>query len=546
MKTIKNSLLLVLLLIIAISCETEFAPVGSDIIGGDNFNFVNQNFPVTAYSKPVGPVQTNNIGNYLLGHYKDPVYGGSTASIVSQVSLSSASPTFGDSETLGSNDIVLDSVVLNLPYFSAVATTDTDGNSTYTLDSIYGNSSFNISVYYNNFFLRNFNPESETGENQRYFSNTSTGVSSPINQNELEHILLYTGAQDISTGIPQEYMPNYNEIRLLQEDQNGLDSITARLPPAIRLKLDNPNNFWQTFIFDKEDGLELENINNFYNHFRGLYIKTAANNEQDGTMSLIDWSDANVTLYYTPTEDEGATSLDQETVVLNFSGNTVNLLENNFTNALPVGNETDGDTQLFLKGGEGSMAVVNLFNGGDDGESEDFTEFKNLFVDEDGNPIRLINEAYLEVFVDQTIVNGEEPNRLYLYDLKNNRSLVDLASDATVNSSGEQFVTHLEPLTRVNDDATSDGVSYKFRITDHINNLILNDSTNVKLGLVVSSGINQATIVNRFLQTEDDVAETLPIGSILSPRGTVLYGSNASVNPDNQIKLKIFYSETNN
>ena len=49
-------------------------------------------------------------------------------------------------------------------------------------------------------------------------------------------------------------------------------------------------------------------------------------------------------------------------------------------------------------------------------------------------------------------------------------------------------INHLEPLKR-DSTSNSEGISYKIRITEHLNNIILRDSSNTKLGLAVISDI---------------------------------------------------------
>lgn len=85
------------------------------------------------------------------------------------------------------------------------------------------------------------------------------------------------------------------------------------------------------------------------------------------------------------------------------------------------------------------------------------------------------------------------------------------------------------------------------RITNHINNIINNDSTNVKLGLVVTENINvvsNATLKTPFTTSETEV-EKLPVSSVTYPFGTVLYGSSSNVPEDKRLKLEIFYTKPN-
>jgi len=453
------------------------------------------------------------------------VFGASTSNFVSQISPSVFDPTFGD-------NIVLDSVILTVPYFSRLIETDSVGNGTYEIDSIFGNTPIKLFIFKNNYFLRDFDPNSEFNSPQKYFSDGST-----FSEGEL----LYKN---------DEFLPSNKEIVLKEIDTvTNEPVVTNRFAPAIRVNLYDPDEndtFWQNLIFDKEGEPELSNLNNFLNYFRGIYFKVEAT-DINGTLMMLDFTsvDANITLYYmsdVETETDTDTEITQEagTYILNLRGNQVNFFDNNFF-PIPTGDEINGDEKLFLKGGEGFMAIINLFNGDDEGNSPEFEEFKNNY-NENGTVKRLINEAYLEFYVDQTTVQGQEPDRLYIFDLNNNITLIDYVFDQSVNETTTKL-DHLVPLQRVDDDPDGQGIKYKIRITQHLNNLAFNDSTNVKLGLVVTT--NVASINNFELQDQTGILKSLVSGEILSPRSTVLHGNNTP-NQDKKVTFKIYYTEPDN
>ena len=538
--TLKSSSLIIFVLGIFVSCETDFASLDSDVINPDNAtNFLTdvEDYPVITYNKNTGPVQTNGLSSYLIGHYYDPVFGSSTANFVSQMSPSSFEPTFGE-------NVVLDSVVLTIPYFSTTTETDDEGNVIYEIDSIFGNTPIKLSVFKNNYFLRDFDPDSEFNDSQKYFSNGSTSQSDFISPLDLEGTLLYKY---------DTFLPSSDVIILTELNDEGVSEESLRLTPRIRVKLfdsdpdeinETDEAFWQDLIFNKEGEPEISNQNNFLDYFRGLYIKTEAT-DLNGTMLMLNLtaSDSNLTIYYTndiDDPDSDTVTQQQSTFILNFTGNQVTIFDNNFI-AIPDGDQVNGDENLYLKGGEGSMAVINLFNGDSEGNSTEFDQFKSDFKDGDTMK-RLINEAYLEFYVDQTIVQGEEPDRLYLYDLNNNIQLIDYVLDQSISETSSRLV-HSEPLSRVDDEPDGEGIKYKIRITEHLNNLVLRDSTNVKLGLVVTTNI--AAIDNLNLQNEDETVSVIPSGAILSPRGTVLHGNNTS-DADKRVTLKVYYTEPDN
>jgi hypothetical protein len=154
----------------------------------------------------------------------------------------------------------------------------------------------------------------------------------------------------------------------------------------------------------------------------------------------------------------------------------------------------------------------------------------------------LINEAYLEFYVDQSASNEDNPNRVYIYDIENNIPINDYFLDQTVNeTSTDSKYTHLVPLSTETDESGVEQKKYKIRITEHLNNIIVRDSTNVKLGLVVSSNVGEASGKGVL----DDNSLTIPVGSILSPKSIILHGSN-STDEAKRVKLNIYYTEPNN
>ena len=48
---------------------------------------------------------------------------------------------------------------------------------------------------------------------------------------------------------------------------------------------------------------------------------------------------------------------------MRFAGDRINFFENDFNLNIPNGNPATGDSRLYLKGGEGAIAKLKLFNG---------------------------------------------------------------------------------------------------------------------------------------------------------------------------------------
>lgn len=516
-----------------IACERDFADLESDIINNDtasHFGTDSNKYEVIAYTKALNAVQTNNLPLNILGVYNDPNYGTTTSSFVTQLRPSALDPTFGENAEVTS-------VVLTIPYFSTATEVGAEGVTTYRLDSIYGDGPVNLKIYENNYFLRDFKPNAATNESQKYYSNQASDVDM-ISSAQLESQLLYE--------IPS-FVPDPSQIAI---EEDG--AVVSRLAPSLRIEL--PVEYWVDKIIAKEGESELKNASNFNNYFRGLYFKVEKIGSA-GTMVLLNLAstNANITINYKrPSLDETAAPLEFK-YAINFGPNRVNFLSNDFS--IANGNAITGDENLYLKGGAGSVAEIDLFKGEDLDETagdNSFEAFKNDFVETDANgkfikPKRLINEANLVFHVNQDQLNGQEPFRLYLYDMQNNRPLVDYFFDQ-VNTNMPRFSipSHLGLLQRVGNEPNGEGIKYKMRITEHINNLLLRDSTNVKLGIAVSTNVNlESESLQSDVLTTDDSDMNVPISSVLSPKGTVLYGNNTT-NEAKKLYLEIFYTEPNN
>ena len=556
---IKFTCVFSLILAVFVGCDQDFNTIQSDVIAAKNFKIDTTFAPITSYNRKLDSVKINNLGATLFGVYNDPVYGQTKAGIVAQVIPSSFNPSFGDNTTI-------DSVVLSIPYFSKVAadSPDPNGNTLYSIsDSLFGEAPIKLSIYQNTYFLRDFDPNSETNSVQNYYSYANNPPNSTDN-----FAVTQNGTIDFdnfkSTNAlyyNASFTPSSDAI--VVKKGSGDTATLERLVPALRVKLDTP--FWKSAIIDKEGSTELSNANNFINYFRGLYFKAEPINN-DGNMILLNLgaSGSNITIYYSYDSTVTTGERLQSTYVLNFSGIKLNTFNNTFTAPLENGNSSLGDEKLYLKSG-GSMAVVDLFSGLVDYTDENgmtsqipaLEAFKKTYrvVDETtGEYIKkngafelkkLINEAQLVVHEDETMTtpsaNYHKFDRLYAYDIKNNIPLVDYDYDPTSNTSDPYNSKYVHLGQRKTDD--SGNSKYKIRITQQLNNILLKDSTNTKIGLVLSTNVNQ-TASSAILDSNDHVTG-VPSMSMITPRGTILYGSNQNVAENKRMVLEIFSTTPN-
>ena len=561
---IAKGLLCVFAISLFFACEDEMNTTGSGIVNEVNFETnVASDFSLVSYTKnyPEG-VQTNGVPVGVLGIYNDAVYGKTTASFLSQMTLSRFSPEFGD-------NTVVDSVVLTLPYFSSLVETDTDGNSTYTIDSTFANSGpVKLSVYRSNFFLNDLDPDSGFEDLAVYLSDDITNPSGSINESLVEGEQLQVELD--AMGVPnaeelaklEMFLPDDSEIILTtpetDDDGEPLDDgsvvETARLAPSLRVKLDT--QYWQDTIIGQEGNTTLLNPNSFNDYFRGLYFKVESINDE-GHLTFFNLENASINIFYSfegsdDSGDLGGLSSDGEgNIELSMSGISLVNYENDFNatieDAYQTVDETEGEENLYLKGGDGSIAVVDLFGPRFDlGDGEEFQSELEILR----SCGIIVNEANLTFFVDQDEaaagLGQAEPERIFIYDIDNNRTLLDGAIDSSIGAFGavDSRTNHLGRLERTDEDnLDSPGVSYRIRLTQHINNIIKNDSTNVRLAIAVSQNVlvdNTSLIAG----TGDlETGQRVPVSSVISPEGTILHG-NLSTDETKKLRLKIYYTLT--
>ena len=83
---------------------------------------------------------------------------------------------------------------------------------------------------------------------------------------------------------------------------------------------------------------------------------------------------------------------------------------------------------------------------------------------------------------------------------------------------------------------------YKFRITNHIKNIIKKDSTNVRIGLAVSADVNLESNGIRYDLLNQTTPDKVPVSSNIYPKATQLEANNNNELSED-VYLEIFYTE---
>ena len=604
MKNKFYNIFILFIILSELSCTKEYNSIGTEILKSDTFETSLENIPVFASQKRIQPFKSNGLTSYQLGQINDNIFGKTEASFITQLTLSQPNPYFGkwdsDSEINGDpNNIkvieeneTVNNVILEIPFFNNTFDSDGDGvidlydvdsndiysdsdgdgvsdiveksNGTdplnpdtdgdgindnedtesinpnngatvYDVDSLIGNinASFKIKIEELDYYLRDYDPTNNFESFQKYYSD--------------DHFIKNFSKEtlfDDNIEIDTNEIVIYNEDDPNTNDVDESTTVKERLSPRLKIPLDNA--FFQDKILNKEGSVDLLNPDNFNLFFKGLIISSY--NFSDDLLMILDYSNSKIKINYDydvyndngtadDTSDDSVEKENKDFEIL-LSGNQLNLFnkDNYSQEILDNVNNSENLSKGYLKGGEGFMLELDLFTE-NNGEN---------ILNEIRSKGWLINEANLTVYVDQTTINSYggliEPARLYLYNIEDQTPLIDYFIDnSTGNKESDKKINH-DGLLEYQSDKK--GLKYKIRISEHIKNIVRNDSISPKLGLVVTSSIENSQ--NLHLR-ENYSLSTIPISSAINPLGTVIYGPNPeSENFDKRLRLEIYYTEINN
>ena len=518
-KNIKQIALFSLLFMGMLSCETDIENLGTNIVENGIFDTQQYDSDLTAYNQNILKRRANNLGQYLLGVYKNDDFGQLDASIVTQL-VPSGVIEFG-------LDPAIDTVILSMPYHATDLALANEMPE-YELDSIYGNlgGKFNLNVYELTTYLNTLDPLDPSNELVYYTDET-------YNYNPTA---LYS-----SNGIAEMFIPNANDTVLyvkrpeviidfntMLHDVDTIKRINAA--PSIKLPL-NETFFTDNFLPNESIVGTTESFVEFFN---GLFIEATDESNLPASIMSLDLSDANVTMYYTNTiiTDETVNNIDlngdgsitstanvrtKQSATFAFSGITTNTYIRDYTtptNAIDVINNPNvfgGDERLYLQGASGSFALIDLFT------SENIENLRNNDW--------LINEASLTFYVDQNSDTSIAPEQIFVYNYEENSQITDMFTEGPTEFGGL--------LERDDDD---NPLKYTINITDYISN-ILKSNDPIELSQLAVKVHNTSDLPTGLTDVEiKDFSWT--------PKGIVIHG-NQSSDIDKRIKLEITYTELN-
>ena len=588
-----------------ISCNKEYNTIGTDFLRSDTFDTNVEYVDVAVKQKRIPPFKSIALPIYQLGKIQDQIFGNRDATFVTQLGLEELNPIFGitsqtkeeegdDSNILiiKENELVIDAY-LDIPFYNNTFDSDGDGvideydvdpfdiysdsdgdgladvlersNGTdpldpdtdddgildnvdtdtinprqgatvYDIDSLIGNreASFKVKVQELDYFLSTYDPSNNFETFLKYYSNDQ------VIENFTGKVL-YDGEVEINT----EEIVIYKEDDPDTDDVDESTQVKERLTPRLRIPIDK--DYMQSKIIDMEGNIDLSNQDNFNLYFKGLFL--SAYDFSDPLLLILNYADASINIVYEydrynrndTTDDTSDDTIDREekTFKLNLTGNQINILKQDPLSpeiSKALNSNSEDLKRVYLRGGEGIMMEIDLF---DDGTGNDILgEIKSNGW--------LINEANLTMYIDKEAIDMSggiiEPSRLFLYDIESKAPVVDYFIDQSQGQKPKDQKAVHSGLIEIDEDRK--GIKYKIRISEHVKNIIRNDSLNKKLALVVTSDITNA--VNTELKNNDEL-EYIPISSVINPLGTILYGPNPeAINHDKRFRLELFYTEINN
>lgn len=600
----KKFYIILTLLIVFVSCNKDYKTVGLNLIDNNAFSTNLKEIPVNVKMRSIPPYVSNTLSTFQIGEYNDNLYGSSKVSFLGQINFEDPNLVFGDykqSDEDNPDDNIsripeletIKNVFLDIPFFTNVDDDDNDGviniydvdstdpysdsdgdgvsdadesnlgqnpldedtdgdgildgedtesinpyagRTLYELDSLIGNTeaTFKLKVSELDYFLRPYDPDSNFEKFQKYYSNNTLP----------ENFSGYTLFDD-EVKIDSNELVFYNEDDPETEEDDESEVVKERLTPRIRVELDH--DFFQSKFLDQEGSQEISNLDNFKLYFKGIVLETY--DFSDPLLMILNFNESEIRVVYefqkynkqdTP-DDTADDTVDTEEAQFLFKMGGVKL--NSFKHdAYPgyvysaIADTITNPERVYLKGGQGVMAEIELFK--DDNGVDILEEIRSKEW--------LVNEANISMYIDKEMLSSNggivEPSRLYLYDLVNKAPVIDYFVDNSAGQKSYQNKVIHGGLIELDED--KNGLMYKIRISEHIKNIVRKDSTNVKLGLVVSSDISNT--INIEVEDSDFMSFT-PLSSAINPLGTVLIGPSPSAeNFDKRMRLNLFYTEVNN
>lgn len=520
------------------SCEDDISDVGSGMIDSGSAAYVKY-VDVVAYNTNNDSIRSDEqvLQNAILGVYEEPVFGRTKAKFISQARLG-ATVDFGENPEI-------DSVTLTIPVFydsdednidvdtitvysapEGSSTPDTIAiKRTYTLDSIYGNTSATMTLQ-----VREVAEYLYSQDSTLYSNPSLAGCVGCNNMNEIDVFPTVLGSKAIT-----------NKVTTYQKKAENDNS--SEPTPSIQVKLD-ADYFKQKFI-DNQNSSDLTDQAAFIrNFFRGIELSIEENqgflfNFRSNAISLdIEYK------YDNPLEDTGDDNYEARkdgTLPLSFSsywsgtpGYNVQVSQfehqnrgAQFLDSYTNPDKTNGASRLYLAGMDGTKTILKL-------NQDQLNEIRDNVLNNDW----AIVGAELNFHVDDSYGLKMPP---YLFAWNN---YVEDAEIQNVNFSDiTSFYNYYPTSVQFNPmyDYAENPKTYTIRITDYIKSIVEQGEVYEDGSVVVSLGNFMMNPTGSYTSV---LSGTNPFYSnrAFNPYRVVLHG-NATEQTDKKLRLKVYYTQ---
>ena len=423
---------------------------------------------------------------------------------------------------------------------------DTDSSSynveqqVYEIDSVFGNRSaeFDLKVYELTYYLSTLDPANNFESSKAYFSDDDF----------YEQGFYGKTLHDDSVNLNFDEIPVFYTEDDPATEEDELTQVNFYETPRLRVPL-NVNFFQRTFI-NLEGSEKFVNQANFNNFFKGLIVR--AENFTDDLYMMLDISNSRIVLEYDYNSyningtyndvSDDTIETKKASSAIPLGGVTINIYDHeNFDPKILAEVNASAENlpseKIYLNGSK-FISKLKLFSN-DNSVSDELKSFMSRDV--------LINEANIVLHLDEEMSKSNSktlPERLYIYSYDNGSPIEDYNKDFSIDYTTTSL--NMNKFTfggLLQYDSNDNPTSYKFNITNHVSNIVRNDSLNIDLGLTTMSNIDDVfTLKNGYLPNMKKIL--LPSSSLSFPFPVSLFGSSPDQsNLSKRIKLEILYTE---
>ena len=423
---------------------------------------------------------------------------------------------------------------------------DTDSSSynveqqVYEIDSVFGNRSaeFDLKVYELTYYLSTLDPANNFESSKAYFSDDDF----------YEQGFYGKTLHDDSVNLNFDEIPVFYTEDDPATEEDELTQVNFYETPRLRVPLDV--NFFQRTFINLEGSDNIVNQANFNNFFKGLIVR--AENFTDDLYMMLDISNSRIVLEYDYNSyningtyndvSDDTIETKKASSVIPLGGVTINIYDHeNFDPKILAEVNTSAKNlpseKIYLNGSK-FISKLKLFSN-DNSVSDELKSFMSKDV--------LINEANIVLHLDEEMSKSNSktlPERLYIYSYDNGSPIEDYNKDFSIDYTTTSL--NMNKFTfggLLQYDSNDNPTSYKFNITNHVSNIVRNDSLNIDLGLTTMSNIDDVfTLKNGYLPNMKKIL--LPSSSLSFPFPVSLFGSSPDQsNISKRLKLEILYTE---